>query len=167
MAAPTTQRRSCGDPFMPPIIAVQTCRMERLGGRPGVHLLRTEDRVGEVEAFVARLGGRVGLRGVLADLDRSATPARVPARAVDWGFRWDREDTWSSRWWPQGISSCADAWDVDHVDGCSVLVTSSYSKSVDDIAMGSRLTFVDVRNRDAIRYRRVLLVEPYFRDGGQ
>jgi hypothetical protein len=134
--------------------------------RPGVHLMRTEDRIAEVDAFVDRLGGRVGLRGVLTDLDRSAERVRVPAAAATWGFRWDREDAWSNRWWPQGISTCADAWDVDVVDGRSVLVTSSYSRRVDDFTMGSRLTFVDLTDRDAIRYRHVLLVEPFLRDDG-
>ncbi len=52
------------------------------------------------------------------------------------------------------------------MDGRSVLVTSSYSRRVDDFSMGSRLTFVDVTDPDAIRYRHVLLVEPFLRDDG-
>jgi hypothetical protein len=129
--------------------------------------MRTSDRIDEVETFVERLGGRVGLRGVLSDLDRSAERVRVPASAATWGFRWDREDSWSSRWWPQGISTCADAWDVDVVDNRSVLMTSSYSRPVDGLGMGSRLTFVDLTDLDAIRYRHVLLVEPFIRDDGR
>ncbi len=133
---------------------------------PGVHLMRTDDRIDEVDAFVERLGGRVGLRGVLSDLDRSAQRVRVPAPAATWGFRWDREDNWSRRWWPQGITTGGDAWDSGLVDGRSVLVTSAYSHRVDGFSMGARLTFVDLTDRAAIRYRHVLLVEPFMRDNG-
>ncbi len=137
--------------------------------RPGVHLLRSDDRVAEVEALVARLGGRVGLAGVLGDLDRTARAVRVPAPAATWGFRWDREDGSSRRWWPQGITTSSDAATGDSgglVDGRSVLVTSAYSQRVDGVSMGARLTFVDLSDPAAIRYRHVLLVEPFLRDDG-
>jgi hypothetical protein len=143
---------------------------------PGVHLVRTAERVEEVEALAERLGGRVGLAGVLADLNRSARPARVPGRAVHWGFRWDEEDQRSRRWWPQGITTSADAAaaaagedggaatgeDGSAADpvGRPVVVTSAYSKRVDGYSKGARLSFVDVSDRTAPRYRHVLLVEP-------
>jgi hypothetical protein len=133
---------------------------------PGLHLLRSDDRAAEVDAFVERVGERVGLRGVLGDLDRRAAAVTVPAPAASWGFRWNREDTWSKRWWPQGISSCADASEEDLVEGRQVLVTSAYSQDVDGFTMGSRLTFVDVGDRRDIRYRHVLLVEPVVRSDG-
>ena len=96
----------------------------------GVHLLHGADRVDEVEALASRLGGRVGLSGVLGDLDRQARAVRVPAPAVVWGFRWDRDDMRSLRWWPQGITTSADAHDPEVVDGRSLLVTSAYSHEV-------------------------------------
>ena len=133
---------------------------------PGLQLTRSDDRTAEVDAFVERVGPRVGLRGVLGDLDRRAKAVRVPAPGVSWGFRWDREDTWSKRWWPQGISSHADAADEDLVEGRPVLVTSSYSKDVGGVSMGARLTFVDLADRSDIRYRHVLLVEPVLREDG-
>ncbi len=46
------------------------------------------------------------------------------------------------------------------VSGRSVLVTSAYAKPVDGVAKGARLSFVDITDREAIRYRHVLLVEP-------
>jgi len=139
-----------------------------LGGmeHAGLHLLRSDDRAAEVDAFADRVGQRVGLRGVLGDLDRRARAVTVPAPAASWGFRWNREDTWSKRWWPQGVSSCADAAEDDLVDGRPVLVTSAYSKTVGGVNMGARLTFVDVGDRAAIRYRHVLLVEPVLRGDG-
>jgi hypothetical protein len=126
----------------------------------GVHLVRSADRAAEVDALAERLGGRVGLAGVLDDLNRTAHRARVPGLAVSWGFRWDEEDQRSRRWWPQGISGSADATDTEDIDGRRVLVTSAYSKNVDGYSKGARLTFVDVTDRTTPRYRHVLLVEP-------
>ncbi len=140
--------------------------MDRPTEQPEVHLLRSDDRLAEVDAFADRVGSRVGLAGVLDDLDRRARRVTVPAPAASWGFRWDREDSRSKRWWPQGISTSADAatHDTPH-QGRSLLVTSSYSKTIDGVSMGSRLTFVDVGDRTNIRYRHVLLVEPYLHHG--
>jgi hypothetical protein len=136
---------------------------------PSLHLLRTDDRVAEADAFADRLGGRIGLRGVLADLDRRARAVTVPAPAASWGFRWDREDTRSRRWWPQGITTSADAATGragGTYEGRSVLVTSAYSQAVDGVNQGARLSFVDLTDPSAIRYRHVLLVEPFLREDG-
>ena len=140
--------------------------MENHERHEGVHLLRGADRVDEVEALAARLGGRVGLSGVLDHLNQQARAVRVPAPAAVWGFRWDREDMRSPRWWPQGITTSADAHDPDVVDGRPLLVTSAYSHEVDGFGMGARLTFVDLTDPSDIRYRHVLLVEPFLRDDG-
>ena len=135
-----------------------------------MHLLRSADRVEEVEALAARLGGRVGLRGVLGDLNRTARAVRVPAPAAVHGFRWDDEDMRSLRWWPQGITTSADSVtgddDTDGVDGRSVLITSAYSQVVHGFSKGARLTVVDLTDPAAIRYRHVLLVEPFLHDDG-
>jgi hypothetical protein len=135
--------------------------------RPSVHLLRSAERVDAVEALVARLGGRVGLPGILADLNRTARRVRVPARAASWGFTWDRADSRTRRWWPQGITTSADAGDREDFEGRSVLITSAYSHDVDGVHKGARVSFVDLNDRAAIRYRHVLLVEPFLRDDGE
>jgi hypothetical protein len=138
--------------------------------RPDLHLRRTDDRVAEVEAFVEavrrRGGDRVGLGGLLGHLNRRAEAVRVPAPAATWGFRWDRDDRTSRRWWPQGISTSADAVEPELVEGRSVLVTSAYAHDVDGVHKGARLSFVDLTDRSALRYRHVLLVEPFLRDDG-
>ncbi len=132
----------------------------------GVHLVRTADRDEEVHALADRAGGRVGLAGVLDDLNRTARETRVPGLAVSWGFRWNEEDRRSRRWWPQGISGSADASDTEEVEGRTVLATSAYSREVDGYSKGARLSFVDVTDRTTLRYRHVLLVEPHLdRDG--
>jgi hypothetical protein len=129
---------------------------------PGMHLRRSDDRAADVDAFVDRAGRRVGLRGVLDDLDRRARAVTVPAPAAGWGFRWDREDMRSARWWPQGITTSADGRFEDR----SVVVTSAYAQRVDDVVMGARLSVVDISDPSDIRYRHVLLVEPFRRPDG-
>jgi hypothetical protein len=149
---------------------------------PSVHLLRSDDRANEVDAFVDRVGPRVGLSGVLGDLNRTARAVTVPALAATWGFRWDPHDMRSRRWWPQGITTSADsvtggasddpgdATDDSRAGGTfggrAVVVTSAYSQTVDAVNQGARLSFVDVTDPAAIRYRHVLMVEPFFRDDG-
>ena len=96
----------------------------------GVHLFRTGERVDDVSALVSRLGGAVGLEGVLGDLNLSATVTRVPGRAPVWGFVWDVEDHRSARWFPQGITTSADQGDAETVSGRAVVCTSWYSQDV-------------------------------------
>lgn len=120
------------------------------------HLRRTDENVTEIETVAAR-GERVGLRGILDDLDRQAVRIRVPGFAVDWGFTWNDHDANTPRWWPQGITTSADASDEEVLDGRRLLITSAYSKVVDGTNHGSRITITDL---DTLRYRNVLLVVP-------
>lgn len=124
-----------------------------------VHLVRDQERVDEIEVLAASYGRRVGLDGVLGDLDRRARRQPIPGRAVSWGFALDLRDSWTPRWWPQGITSTADHDPSGRYDGREVVVTSSYAKPVDGVHHGSRLTFFDVTGRGKVRYRHVLLVE--------
>lgn len=132
----------------------------------GLHLVRTAERVDEVVALQTRLGGRTGLEAMLDDLARTARPGRVPGRAVSWGFRWDREDDRSRRWYPQGITTSSDAHDDGTRAGRRVLVTSAYSRDPDGQVHGARLAVVDVTDRADVRYDNVLLVEPFLREDG-
>ncbi|MEV7428214.1 hypothetical protein AB0N29_01235 [Nocardioides sp. NPDC092400] len=135
----------------------------------GVHLTRTTENVDEIEALAARLepsgGGRVPVGRFLEDLrasgrrGRRAPLGRLLGRKVRRAFTWDAADRRDPLWWPQGISSSADASDsTDLVEGRRVLVVSWYAKA----DQGSRLTFVDL---DTLRYRHVLLVVPKVADG--
>lgn len=135
-----------------------------------VHLVRSVERVEAIDALAAALaddgGGRVGVRGVLGALNRTATASRVPASAARWGFGWDDQDSRSERWWPQGITTSADRGDGEELDGRRVVCASWYSKTVGGLNKGSRVTFVDVTDRERLRYRHVLLVEAVLRDDG-
>jgi hypothetical protein len=132
---------------------------------PDVHLVRGVERVREVELLADLTGGRVGLDGVLADLNRTARVSRVPGLAVEWGFRWQPDDESTRRWWPQGITTSADAGPEETYAGRRVLMTSAYSKDMDGERRGSRISVVDLTDPRDIRYRHVLLVEPYVDDG--
>lgn len=136
----------------------------------GVHLRRSDERTSEIDGLAASLersgGGRVGLAGVLSDLNRTATVVRVPALAARWGFRWDDEDTRSRRWWPQGITTSADHDDSEEYGGRRVVLTSSYSKDLAGVHKGSRISVVELDGGKRLRYRHVLLVETWTRDDG-
>jgi hypothetical protein len=128
----------------------------------GVHLHRTGENRAEIDALAALVGGRVGLRGVLADLNRRGRkvwtrPFWPPGRAVHRAFTWDRDDRRTTQWWPQGISTSADASDTEEVEGRRMLAVTWYAKDLGEGGQGSRVTFVDRENR---RYRHVLLVVP-------
>ena len=133
----------------------------------GVHLQRTDENVREIAALAALLGEPAGLGGLLADLKYRVRRARVPrllGRAVREAWRWDDYDERDEQWYPQGISTSADASATEDVDGRRVLVTTWYSTGRDGTKRGSRVTFVDL---DSGTYRHVLLVSPVLDEDGR
>jgi hypothetical protein len=123
----------------------------------GIHLTRTEENVEEIDALASLLGGRVGLPTVLSDLNRRGHRSVAPGRAVRRSYTWDRADGREPAWWPQGISTSADASDTEDVEGRRLLAVSWYSKE-----HGSRVSVFDLGTR---RYRHVLLVVPTLTEG--
>ena len=133
----------------------------------GVHLRRTQERVDEIEALAALCGGRVG--GVSALLADSRTPGRrrmhrsLPTgRKVAAAWRWEKVDNRTARWWPQGITTSADAFASTRLDGREVIAVSWYSKQLAGYGKGTRISFIDFLGR---HYRHVLLVVPKIVDG--
>ncbi len=113
---------------------------------------------------------RVGLRGVLADLDRRGRPADVPGEAAVRGMTWEDRDARTTRWWPQGITTSADAYGPDPqsgtFEGRSLVVASWYGHgALGWLFLGSRISVIDGADSDDPRYRHVLLVEPRRRLG--
>ena len=120
----------------------------------GIHLRRTRDDVEAIDALAQVHGGRVGLEGVLADLRlraRRSYAARVVAPGTEQALTWRPRDRYGIDWYPQGISSSADASDDGLVHGRELLTVSWYSRR----GAGSRLTFLDLRT---LRYQHVRLV---------
>jgi hypothetical protein len=122
-----------------------------------LHLRRTDENVADIDAAAEQLGRRVGIAGVLTHLNRQAERVPVPGRAVEWGFRWNADDVDTQLWWPQGITTSADASDTEDIEGRRLLMTSWYAKSTNGKNRGSRITVVDI---DTLEYRHVLLVVP-------
>ena len=136
-------------------------------GAGGIQLARTEENVAEIDALAELFGGRAGISAVLADLNRRVRRSPAPGRAVRRSYAWDRADVADLRWWPQGVSTSADADDADGgLGGRELLAVSWYSKALSGDAgqtgQGSRITFLDLASR---RYRHVLLVVPTVEDG--
>jgi len=130
--------------------------------RAGIHLTPTDEREREIRALHDTVGDPVGVAGVVAGMTRQASPSRLGrtlGRAVSEAFTWDAADVRDRRWWPQGISSSADADPGEHAAGRPLLVTTSYAKRLvgDPDAQGCRVSFVDL---GTLRYEHVLLVEP-------
>ena len=137
-------------------------------GADGLYLERVDDTSEAVEAAVARSEGRVALADLLDDLPRRLRRSWAPGRAVHEAWRLDLGDQLDGRWWPQGVTTAADAGPETlqerGVDGRRLVVMSSYAKKLprDATKHGSRVTVMDL---DAGRYRHVLLVRPR-PDGG-
>lgn len=113
---------------------------------------------------------KVGLSGVLADLNRAADRVDVPSSVAADGLRWEEHDVRSRRWYPQGITTSADAYGADPsagtFDGRQVLMTSWYGHGVvGRLFLGTRISVVDVTESDVPRYRHVLLAAPVKRMG--
>ena len=130
----------------------------------GVHLARTDENIDEIDALARLLGGRVGLDDVLDDLDRRGRRTWLPARAVHRAYTFDAADRRDPRWWPQGVTTSADASDEEEITGRRIVAVAWYAKELpgDEVKQGSRITFFDLATR---RYRHVLLVVPVLRDG--
>lgn len=111
-------------------------------------------------ALVDRLGRqlpRVGLEGVLGDLDRAAAPCPVPGAAAGAGYTWDDDDRSDPSWWPQGVAS---------IRSGDVLLVSWYARRRGQLpGPGSRISVLDRTCPSGPRYRHVLLVAPHRRLG--
>jgi len=134
----------------------------------GIHLRRTTEKIDEIEALASLVGGRVGVGAVLHDLDRQGRRTLAPGRKVHRAWTWDRADRRDERWWPQGVSTSADATPdglVGRGGSRSVVAVAWYAKHLPGEpgrGQGARVSFFDLRSR---RYRHVLLVVPRLRDG--
>ncbi|GAA4213821.1 hypothetical protein [Actinocatenispora rupis] len=102
---------------------------------------------------------------VLDGADRVGAAATPHANGLTRAFTWNDEDGATELWYPQGVSTSADAHPSGRYDGRTVIFASWYSKSTAP-DMGSRVSFIDYSNPAAPRYRHVLLVEPYVDDAG-
>lgn len=116
------------------------------------------------ERFFGRFR-RVGLRGLIADTNRVAEPCEAPSVAAAEAMTWQRADRETDRWWPQGITTSADAFGGEPgggtFEGKPVVLVSWYAHTVwGKFQLGSRISVIDYSDPATPRYRHVLLVEP-------
>ena len=129
----------------------------------GLTLIPGDDHPSRAAEVVARLGKRVGLSGVLGDLDRVAAGAvESPPGSV---FGWDDSDSATTTWWPQGLTTSAEsAHSAPELAAHTIVLAAWYAKDRSrrpDRAV--RLSVLDVTDHTDPRYTHILLVEPHRR----
>jgi hypothetical protein len=114
-----------------------------------------------MESLLDPWGDRVGLAPLLESLDHRAQRWVAPVRFLAEAYRWDRTDMHDRSWYPQGITTSADAFADAGVDGRRIVVVSWYAKERTPDPLGaSRLSFLDITDPTSPRYRHVALVQP-------
>lgn len=111
---------------------------------------------------------------ILSDLNREATEVSwvFGTQCFSEGYRFNDSDHHVDFWWPQGMASSATGQSPGSavIEGHNVQLVSWYHKPDEDSSTstnkGMRLSFVRTTWMDSIRYRHLLLVEPYVDDTG-
>lgn len=114
----------------------------------------TSDRAREA---LIRRGTPTTVPELLDDAYLQAVETDVPGDAAAYGYGWEPHDADTQLWYPQGVTTSADARAGSAPDpsgGRDVVVVSWYAHE-HPIRDGARLTFVDL---DTLRYDHVLLV---------
>ncbi|MGH3738584.1 MAG: hypothetical protein ACRDT6_23715 [Micromonosporaceae bacterium] len=109
----------------------------------------------------------VSVPTVVNSANRYGSVCSPPARSRVAAFCWNSGDNGTTAWYPQGITSTADAYGAGTYDGETVILVSWYDHADDGISKGVRVSFVDWSSPSSPKYRHVLLVEPYRRSDGR
>lgn len=160
-------------PECPRVIALENDPLAPLAPRAAFRLRDTDQwfMQGLRVAVLATMAPRRSLEHVVTDANRSGSRiSSVPGvGCFHTGFVFDQDDQ-NTKWRPQGLSGSADAFpETSGVTpgGRKLLVVSWHDdKFSNDGEKGARVTFIDVTDMDRIRYRHVLLVEPFENGGG-
>jgi hypothetical protein len=104
---------------------------------------------------------KVAVRTVFGDGDQAARSCTASAANLSASFCWTSTDTSTSLWYPQGITTTADADASGSYDQSTGIVVSWHDDSGAYAGThGIRLSFVNYSNPSAPTYREVLLVTP-------
>jgi len=110
----------------------------------------------------------VKVSDIIADLNHnnpSTTPSvkhLIPSSAYGWQKTADFNDQDTEKWYPQGVTTSADAYDSGTYEGFRVQLISWHSDHYDNGKRGARVSFVSGK-----KYRHVLLVIPKGEDDFQ
>lgn len=103
---------------------------------------------------------------IMGDLNHNnpGTTPNVKNLISSSGYGWensaDFDDQNTEKWYPQGITTSADAYDKGEYEGNRVQLISWHSDHYDDGKRGARVTFVKQGSGRTKQYRHVLLVQP-------
>ncbi|KAF1954571.1 hypothetical protein CC80DRAFT_493705 [Byssothecium circinans] len=107
----------------------------------------------------------VKVKDIMDDLNH-VNPAAAPnikhivaSSAYKWESSSDFNDQDTKNWYPQGITTSADAYDSGEYEGQRLQLVTWHSDHYDDGKRGARVSFVSQGGK-AKKYRHVLLVEP-------
>lgn len=141
------------------------------GGGDGFVL---ESTGGDLPDRVAKLDGKLpklGVQNILKQANRKAEPGctakdqdgdpmpEKPKRS----FCFNKGDTDTKHWIPQGVTTVADAQDDEHWGSKQPILASWYSNEDPDAERGVRVSFLDP---DTNRYQHALLAYPYINKAG-
>ncbi|MEH1127456.1 hypothetical protein [Micromonospora sp. CPCC 206061] len=109
----------------------------------------------------------VTVPAVLADANRKAETCAPTVTNRVASFCWAPGDNSVTYWYPQGVTTSADALGAGTYEGATAILVSWYDDGTDGVERGVRVSFVDYSTPSAPAYRHVLLVEPYTRSDGK
>jgi hypothetical protein len=119
-------------------------------------------RMGNYNPVIAELDAilpKASVAAVVGSANRTGVSCSPYPNAVA-AFCWQSGDDSTTEWYPQGITTSADASADGKYEGKTVVLTSWYYNGEAD-NKGVRVSFVNFANPSAPPYRHVLLVEPY------
>jgi hypothetical protein len=131
-----------------------------VSNRHPIRVRTAADKRHLIDRLANHTATRAGLDEVLDELNRRATQRSIPAVTAATGFTWEHDDSHDPEWWPQGITTSADASATGEVSGREVVMVSWYAHKQDGFTKGTRLSIVDWTDPTKARYRHVLLVDP-------
>ncbi|WP_020421068.1 hypothetical protein [Amycolatopsis sp. ATCC 39116] len=105
----------------------------------------------------------VSFSAVLDSANRSASSCDPGATGQVAAFCWNSGDNDTTDWYPQGVTTTADAYGDGLYEGRTAVLASWYYAG-SGTNKGVRVSFVDY---STLKYRHVLLVEPYTNSAGQ
>lgn len=119
------------------------------------------------------LGQRRSLSYVMDRLNRDArsgitsqSASRLSGMSAK-GFRWNTGDDNVTYWYPQGITGSSDAAANGKVNGKKWLLNAWYNKTDARPTKGVRLALADISDLNNVKYRLLVLVDPYEESNGK
>lgn len=104
------------------------------------------------------------VKDVIGDTNHKNPNSKPSVKNLIKGYTWENvpgyDDANTEKWYPQGITTSADAYGDGKYDGDVVTLVSWHSDKYDSGKRGVRISFIDSNDPDSLSYRNVLLVEP-------